>query len=324
MQNTSFYKVILNSSNLYGVCVEGHCDYYPFGSPMQTRSWSSGAYRFGFNGKEKDDEIKGDGNFCDYGMRNYDTRIGRPFCVDMLASKYPELSPFQFFTNNPILNIDLDGLEGLQYLEITKLKDGTTLTKRVVEIDIYVATSEKKKSTHYKSAEIPLLKQDYLAEFNKGFLDIDKNTVEFRFNMKTFDADITKPKIFAKNLRADKNNYVWSKGNVTLIQKGCVLLKDRSLKDQGKTFRNYMRINVQAREPSHTRAHELCHMFLNINPDVNPTTDEQHDDAGGIFKLRVRHEDGTIKEPTQPLSQKNVDLLLKNIPEIENKIIDEK
>jgi hypothetical protein len=45
-------------------------------------------------------------------MRMYDPRIGRPISVDPLFKKYPELSTYQFFSNNPIYNIDLDGLEG--------------------------------------------------------------------------------------------------------------------------------------------------------------------------------------------------------------------
>ncbi|MBK7886225.1 MAG: hypothetical protein IPJ86_02650 [Bacteroidetes bacterium] len=33
-------------------------------------------YRFAFNGKEKDDEVKGVGNWYNYGLRSYDPRIG--------------------------------------------------------------------------------------------------------------------------------------------------------------------------------------------------------------------------------------------------------
>lgn len=34
----------------------------PFGSAMANRGYNCGAYRYGFNGKEKDDEVKGAGN----------------------------------------------------------------------------------------------------------------------------------------------------------------------------------------------------------------------------------------------------------------------
>ncbi|MET3047424.1 deaminase domain-containing protein [Flavobacterium covae] len=86
--------------------------YYPFGSLVPNRHGSSSAYRYGFNGKENDNEVMGEGNFEDYGMRMYMPRLGRFFNVDPLTSKYPMLTPYQFASDSPIQNIDLDGLEG--------------------------------------------------------------------------------------------------------------------------------------------------------------------------------------------------------------------
>ncbi len=68
-------------------------------------------YRYGFNGKENDNEIKGEGNQQDYGMRIYDPRLGRFLSEDPITKKYPELTPYQFASNRPIQGIDLDGLE---------------------------------------------------------------------------------------------------------------------------------------------------------------------------------------------------------------------
>ncbi len=70
-----------------------------------------GCYGYGFNGKENDNEIKGTGNQQDYGFRIYDPRLGRFLSMDPLTKGYPELTPFQFASNEPISNIDLDGLE---------------------------------------------------------------------------------------------------------------------------------------------------------------------------------------------------------------------
>jgi RHS repeat-associated protein len=86
-------------------------DYYPFG--MISRHYGGLGYRFGFNGKENDKDVKGYGNQQDYGMRIYDPRIGKFLSVDPIAAHYPELTPYQFASNNPIENIDLDGLEGM-------------------------------------------------------------------------------------------------------------------------------------------------------------------------------------------------------------------
>ena len=68
-------------------------------------------YRFGFNGKENDNEIKGTGNQQDYGARIYDGRLCRFLSLDPITREYPDLTPFQFASNSPINSIDLDGLE---------------------------------------------------------------------------------------------------------------------------------------------------------------------------------------------------------------------
>lgn len=78
---------------------------------MPARQWSNISYRYGFNGKEDDDEVKGDGAQQDYGMRIYDPRLGKFLSVDPIAKEYPMLTPYQFASNRPIDGIDLDGLE---------------------------------------------------------------------------------------------------------------------------------------------------------------------------------------------------------------------
>lgn len=86
-------------------------DYYPFGMQMPDRTTASGSYRYGFNAKENDGEVKGSGNQIDYGERIYDPRGGRFLSVDPLTKDYPELTPYQFASNTPIAAIDIDGEE---------------------------------------------------------------------------------------------------------------------------------------------------------------------------------------------------------------------
>ncbi|HPQ22500.1 MAG TPA: hypothetical protein PK147_11640, partial [Saprospiraceae bacterium] len=59
--------------SLYRPEVVSYSEYYPFGWQMPSRTGSIGSYRYGFNGKEKDDEVKGDGVQYDYGFRIYDS-----------------------------------------------------------------------------------------------------------------------------------------------------------------------------------------------------------------------------------------------------------
>lgn len=70
--------------------------------------------RFGFNGKENDDEWNGQtGSTYDFGARLYDARIGRWMACDPLARKYPSLSAYHFANNSPIITIDPNGKENV-------------------------------------------------------------------------------------------------------------------------------------------------------------------------------------------------------------------
>jgi len=77
---------------------------------IEGRSVSSDAYRYGFNGKEKE-ESGGFGSLThyDYGFRICNPGIGRFLSVDPMAEKYPDQSPYNYVFNNPIMFTDPDG-----------------------------------------------------------------------------------------------------------------------------------------------------------------------------------------------------------------------
>ena len=84
---------------------------------MPGRKYNSSEYRYGFNGKEKDD----DGEFgsitnYDYGFRIYNPAVGRFLSVDPLTANYSMLTPYQYASNTPIQAIDVDGLESFRDL----------------------------------------------------------------------------------------------------------------------------------------------------------------------------------------------------------------
>ncbi len=78
---------------------------------MPNRHRSSDPYRYGFQGQEKDDEIKGEGNSLNYSYRMHDPRVGRFFAVDPLEKDYPWNSPYAFSENRVVDCIELEGLE---------------------------------------------------------------------------------------------------------------------------------------------------------------------------------------------------------------------
>jgi RHS repeat-associated protein len=100
-------------------------DYYPFGMLSRVSLPNNGrTYKFGFNGKMNDDEVKGGlGNQQDYGMRIYDPRVGRFLSLDPLQAKYPFYTPYSFAGNKPIVFIDRDGEEEALELRTRRLEE---------------------------------------------------------------------------------------------------------------------------------------------------------------------------------------------------------
>ena len=87
-------------------------DYYPFGLQMPGRTVSDTVgYRYGFNGKERDPATEWGQTSYDYGFRIYNPSIGKFLSVDPLQKKYPDLSPYQYVANSPIIFVDPDGRE---------------------------------------------------------------------------------------------------------------------------------------------------------------------------------------------------------------------
>jgi RHS repeat-associated protein len=66
-------------------------------------------YTFGFNGQEKDNEVYGEGNSYTAEYWQYDPRIGRRWNLDPVVK--PHRSPYDAFSNNPIINVDPDGAD---------------------------------------------------------------------------------------------------------------------------------------------------------------------------------------------------------------------
>ena len=95
-----------NSPNRVGI--RNSTDYSPFGVELDGRTVSDG-YRYGFNGKEKIDEVSGEGNEYDFGARMYDARVGRFLSIDPLNKKFHGVSNYSYALNSPILFIDFKG-----------------------------------------------------------------------------------------------------------------------------------------------------------------------------------------------------------------------
>ena len=292
----------------YESVVVSASDYYPFGMAMGERTFSNESYRYGFNGKENDNDFGNDQLIQDYGFRLYAPSIVRFFSVDPLTRSYSMLTPYQFSHNSPIALIDLDGLEGVSYLATTVDKQGKVVVTRIVEMDVYVGIEYGKSSTtdHYfikydntkknidrqnsnKAASeqkmIDGFTKSFDEEYNdRGFVDDNNRDVKFVFNIKLFDVaeqpDIQKfadgiaqqaVKGYNYDSEGNKENRIGNKG-VVLIQEDLGELQVGVQNTSGKLKNGIIRINKhQASEESasHTRAHEVGHFMTDLHPDDN-------------------------------------------------------
>lgn len=119
-------------------------DYYPFGMVKKhPENLSNDNYRYGFNGMESDDEIKGEKNSLDFGARIYDPRIGRWMSVDPLQKKYPASSPYSFVLNTPIQAVDPDGRVVVWANDLQSQIMKKQVMKLVEESDVFRAIYEQ-------------------------------------------------------------------------------------------------------------------------------------------------------------------------------------
>ena len=129
-------------------------------------NYSNPVYRYGFQGQEKDNEIKGIGNSINYKFRMHDPRVGRFFAVNPLAGKYPYNSTYAFQENKMGLGRELEGLE--LTLDRTS-KDGKTyyFTYRVNISNNYDVLSQEQ-IQEISNERKNIIEQNFSGELSDG------------------------------------------------------------------------------------------------------------------------------------------------------------
>ncbi|MGV3598694.1 MAG: RHS repeat-associated core domain-containing protein [Bacteroidota bacterium] len=94
-------------------------EYYPFGD-TSLRTFTYKRYRY--VGKEKDSES----GLYYYGARYYASWTCRFISVDPLAAQYAHLNPYNYADNNPINDLDIDGMQTTQSQRTPETGSGGT------------------------------------------------------------------------------------------------------------------------------------------------------------------------------------------------------
>ncbi|GGD34322.1 hypothetical protein [Flavobacterium orientale] len=117
---------------------------------VPNRHGSAESYRYGFQGQEKDDEVKGEGNSLNYTFRMHDPRVGRFLSLDPLFKKYPHNSPYAFSENRVIDGVELEGREfkvikndkGFHiHLDFRVVNESDIISKGLIDKMIYQITT---------------------------------------------------------------------------------------------------------------------------------------------------------------------------------------
>ena len=110
-------------------------------------------YRYGFNGMEKDDEAKGAGNSYTTEFRQYDPRLGRWLSLDPRKEKYPNISPYVAFANNPIIYLDNDGdtvrFAGMSDIQIEEFQAFLSVARSSDLFNYYYTALEQSNTVYY-------------------------------------------------------------------------------------------------------------------------------------------------------------------------------
>ena len=111
-------------------------NYQSFGMLVPNRHGSSNSYRYGFQGQEKDDEIKGESNSLNYTFRMHDPRVGRFFATDPLEIDYPWNSPYAFSENRVIDGNEIEGLEWGKAIKFAAKQGAKKFAKEFIQNQI--------------------------------------------------------------------------------------------------------------------------------------------------------------------------------------------
>jgi RHS repeat-associated protein len=206
-------------------------DYYAFGMMMPGRTYSNAGakYKYGFNGQENDNEVKGEGNSLDFGDRIYDSRLGRWLSLDPLQRKYPWESHYSFVSNNPILYIDADGKDKIITHKYIDVKTGETyIVRQVVSNDIKAVPKRVANGNHWWQDS-----HDWHWEYD--WHDINQEVVHVMSNGSPVKTTVGPETLGEVRLTTDYNMEWYAKTQIARYEGGVIFTSQKGRSEEVKT-----------------------------------------------------------------------------------------
>jgi RHS repeat-associated protein len=292
---TSDLKIIPTlTSTTYTTTTLAATDYMPFGMQMPSRTHMSGNFRYGFNGMDKDDEMKGSGNSYDFGARMYDSRIGRWFAIDPKSDRYSGWSPYHFAGNSPLILIDPNGKEW-EFIRNTDKSGNIHITINFSGsiIDESGSISDEKMNT-------------YVTRIKAQFKESLKGSGKYGTKTITWNAgkiDIKVAKSIKKVKQSDHVIYLTEDGNMPIdpnaedgdnpnrygyaVEKTQAIYINQKILDNGVPDKSGTGFNGDKATLERTAMHEALHTADLLHPQEQLTNDNNLVKQGVLAKSKV-------------------------------------
>lgn len=266
-------KDLDTETNTLTAHVEAYNNYYPYGMLQPNRHGNSGNYRYGFQGQENDNELKGEGNSVNYKYRMHDPRVGRFFAVDPLANKYAWNSPYAFSANRVVDSRELERLESRYSTK--DLSNGRK--QHTITVDVQVINSSK--DAFLENFDLQSFTESMVEhmEFTYFYNDNSGDIYEMKINAEVFDDhDLFKQQGFNTITIQIVDDVVNPSTNEKLGTTVAGKTGDENGNGIGDTQTNLIQIKYSGKNLLRTASHELGHVLGLRHPRV-----EIHKDKNG-------------------------------------------
>jgi len=266
-------------------------------TPRQSAESVCTSYVFGFNGKENDNEVKGTGNQQDYGMRIYDSRMGRFLSIDPLTAKFAFYTPYQFAGNTPIQAIDLDGGEPEYIIKNGKATPAVvTLLNLLVDFDI----DNMNNTTYVEANNLPFGYEAMTAGTKVFYLRPDYKNSEGKYNKTSTYTDVHWIEMIGHEgkhrMETGDDFWSWQENNINY---GVELLKNGY--EDNKYEKDAYKIGY--------KDYSLIPKYLSENPSIlNIIKSNASDDLKCLFVEKMYYED-LLYDGMDKLNEKRNELL---------------